>query len=332
MVAASAVGTWLFLQYALKHGNVDKPNHRSSHTTPKPRGGGIIIISLATTLWIVSLINNLLPLKQGMAFLLAGSLVALAGYFDDKGHVSRRARIVAQLVATFLAIMLLHPLPALTITSEFSISLNNILLLPVAGILMIWLINLYNFMDGIDAIAASEAIIVTSTTAITLLYFGNTKMAIVLVFFSCIITGFLIWNWPPSKLFMGDSGSTYIGLILAIFAIITSESLSLWYWVIILGTFIGDASWTLLVRMITGQNWRDGHRLHGYQKHTKSETQHRSTSLLYAAVTLFWLYPLAVFTVVESSYSMFIAAIAYTPIVLFCYYKKAGIPSSDLIA
>lgn len=321
----SVVGTASYLHYASRKGILDIPNHRSSHQTPKPRGGGIVIALLSLAMWALAVCSSILSLKQGAALIVSGAMTAVVSYLDDHGHVSRRIRLGVQILAASIGLALLYPLPSLPITELYTLNFNSWLFMPLALVSLIWLTNLYNFMDGIDGIAAAEAIAVTMAAALTLYLNQASNEALLLSLFACIIFGFLIWNWSPAKLFMGDIGSTFIGITLGLLALITAKELSLWFWIIILGCFICDASWTLLTRLLTGQNWRDGHRLHAYQKLSQKHQNHRATTLLYSATTLLWLFPLAYWSTSLVAGQIFLVLLAYIPLMIICYAMSAGI-------
>jgi Fuc2NAc and GlcNAc transferase len=228
-----------------------------------------------------------------------------------------------QLISVGIGIALLYPLAELPLIAGYNLNFNS-LFMPIAVLALLWLINLYNFMDGIDGIAASEAVATLLPASLALYLAGETNLAMLLSIFACIIIGFLVLNWPPAKLFMGDIGSTFIGLTLGLIALITAESISLWFWVIILGCFIGDASWTLLTRILTGQQWREGHRLHAYQKMSPSPKTHKRTTLIYTAITILWLAPLAILASENKSNCTVITTAAYLPIFYMYFRKKAG--------
>ena len=329
LFAASTGGTWAFCHYATRNGLIDTPNHRSSHSAPTPRGGGIVIVLLATSLWIFATALDILSLNQGLALIVAGATAAAAGYMDDKGHLSKRTRFSAHILASSLVVILLSPMPTVVVSASYTVDLNQLRWFPIVMVAIVWLTNLYNFMDGIDGIAASHALCALAASGATLYIMGEVDQSKLLILLFAIVFGFLIWNWPPAKLFMGDVGSTYLGIMFGTLALITAETLSIWFWIIILATFIGDASWTLMIRIFSGQNWREAHRLHAYQKISPTQLRHKSTALLYSLFTLLWLFPLAYITAANPSYFFVTITLAYAPVLLFCYKNSAGLISGD---
>ena len=132
----------------------------------------------------------------------------------------------------------------------------------IGVISIVWMINLFNFMDGIDAIASIETISVSMAAATILLAAGNAPFSYLLLVLAATTTGFLVWNWPPARIFMGDAGSSYIGFTIAAVAIATSETagINLWCWLILLGVFVVDATVTLVVRVLRRDRWYEAHR------------------------------------------------------------------------
>ncbi|GLS26954.1 hypothetical protein GCM10007877_26730 [Marinibactrum halimedae] len=190
---------------------------------------------------------------------------------------------------------------------------------------LIWLTNLYNFMDGIDGIAAGEAISVLLGAGLILFLKGETNTALLTWLAIFPVAGFLYWNWPPAKLFMGDSCSTFLGLTFGILALITATQgkMSIWTWVILLGAFIVDATWTLVTRIVTGQDWRAPHRSHVYQKLSPSKAQHKKTSILYASTTTLWLLPIGFYVEMTES-TPFFYLLTFIPLTIVAYKLRAG--------
>lgn len=318
------MGTAAYLRYARHKEILDIPNHRSSHQTPTPRGGGIVIVILTICAWGVATCLSMLSLKQGAALIIAGTLTAVISFLDDRGHVLRRVRFTVQIVACSIGLWFVYPINFLPDIEIHTVDLNSLFFMPLLLLALIWLTNLYNFMDGIDGIAAAQAIGVLIPTATILYIHDASAHAQLMVLFASIIFGFLIWNWSPAKLFMGDIGSTFIGLTLGILALITAQYISLWFWLIILACFISDTTWTLVTRLLTGQQWREGHRLHAYQKITTMNGNHKSTTLQYVVTTFVWLAPLAMISTIYPEYGLPLTVLAYFPLLCTCWKVNAG--------
>lgn len=322
----SYIITGRYRDYALKKGVIDHPNQRSSHTLPTPRGGGVSIVITYSLLITLGVLTNQLDLRTGMAFLTGGSIVAAVGFIDDHQHLSSRLRLTAHLIASLCALLLLPELPSLQImNTKVPISGAGVV---IATIALAWLINLYNFMDGIDGIAATEAI-ATFLGAAIILSLHSPHQSLPLIILTAPIIGFLIWNWAPAKIFMGDGSSGYLGIILGLTAVsfASRTPLNLWCWIILLGVFIVDSSWTLSARIITGQPWHQPHRSHCYQILSRSLNSHAIVSIATGCITLLWLAPLAATASFHSSQGFLLSIIAYLPLIYLCARNRAGTPN-----
>lgn len=325
---AALIGTVFFTgvyrNAAIKQGIVDTPNHRSSHTQPTPTGGGVIAVIAILCLWVVAHLTNLITLKETIALVIPGALIALVGFLDDRKPLVKRWRFGAQIVAVCAVLWLLYPLPQLPLWPGFSLNLNS-WGLPLVAVAMVWLVNLYNFMDGIDGLAGSEAVTVLGAIAVILALAGNTGLAVLLALTALPMIGFLVWNWPPAKIFMGDACSTFLGLSFGTLALITSKDAQItpWVWVIMLSAFWVDATYTLVVRILTGQDWRSPHRSHLYQKLATAKESHLSTTVIYCSGNLLLLLPIALLSTwhVTSSIASLLAAL---PIAIACFSNNSG--------
>lgn len=318
--------TEVYRRYAIKTGIIDTPNLRSSHTIPTPRGGGIAIVISHGLLLAYAISTNIISLQAAMPIIFGGSIVAITGFLDDYKSLSSRTRFFLHLCASILALALTPQLPTLSV-GPYEVSITGIGLL-IGAITLTWLINLYNFMDGIDGIATTEAIsVLFAATVILTTHNINSDLLILL---TSPLLGFLILNAPPAKVFMGDGGSGYLGICIGTIAIyISSETpMNLWCWVILLGVFIVDSSWTLITRIATGQNWHKPHKSHGYQILSRKLKSHGLVTSGVAAINLVWLAPLAWLASQAAHYGLLLTIIAYLPLCLICHQQNAGKPST----
>ena len=270
-------GCGLSRQLALRLELIDIPNGRSSHTVPTPRGGGVgIMLGLGAGMLLLALDLNW-PTPYPCLFLIALILLVIGSVDDRRGlPVGLRFALYAP-VAIGTAALLLWPAPLWIIL--------------LSGIYVLWLLNLYNFMDGIDGIAAAEAIFVALAAGGLAWLEGQVALTRFCLLLAAANGGFLIWNRAPAKLFMGDAGSIPIGFLLA--ALSLTGALPLYCWLILLATFIADASITLCWRAVTGQRVTEAHHLHIYQRLSRHWNSH---SKVVRALTLYnvaWLLPLA---------------------------------------
>ncbi|MGZ8246258.1 MraY family glycosyltransferase, partial [Methylomagnum sp.] len=298
----------------------DVPNARSSHLVPTPRGGGVAIVA-GFALAIVYLYGRArLPFDLLMA--LAGGLpVAAMGFWDDHGHVSARLRLLVQVAAAAWAVYWLGGLESVTVAGgRYDLGWFGHAL---AGLFVVWLLNLFNFMDGIDGIAGMEAISVALMAAFLAVAPGA---GVVLLALAAAAGGFLVWNWPPAKIFMGDVGSGCVGFLLGVLALrmaATSE-LSLVVWLILLGVFFVDATLTLLRRMASGQRWYEAHRSHAYQHAAHRWASHRRVTLAALALNLGWLWPWAAVAVAWPRWEIVVLMVAYAPLIGLALRLDAG--------
>lgn len=322
----SFMATLAVYKYANSRSLMDIPNTRSSHTVPTPRGGGVAIVLVTILgmllLWLFgSIYSSLL-----FGLIGSGSLVAGVGFLDDHGHVSAKWRFLVHLLAAIWGLYWLGGLPALNFfgyTMELG-WVGNVL----AALYLVWMLNLYNFMDGIDGIASIEAISVC--VGGILLYwlggFGEASIYLPALVLAAACFGFLIWNFPPAKIFMGDAGSGFVGLLLGLLSLALGhiDQSLFWGWVILLGAFIVDATVTLIRRVVKGRPFYEAHRSHAYQYLSRKWGAHRPVSILFCVVNLIWLLPVAALVVLGVLDGAVAILIAYAPLVVLAFWLKAG--------
>ena len=264
----SLVFTGLLRWYALQRKVLDVPNQRSSHKVPTPRGGGMAIVVAFLVAGAMSPIWA--SLAQQVAVLIAGALVAAVGFIDDHVSISPLKRLLAHAIGAALVAYAAGGLPTLDLWGwQFELSWLGY---AVALVGLIWLVNLYNFMDGIDGLAGVEAVSVC--LVVTGLHYlgGQTPIGSLPLLLGVATLGFLLWNWPPARIFMGDGGSGFLGLMLGALMLLdaSSEPNMLWVWLVLLGVFVVDATWTLLHRWLLGIKLSEAHRTHAYQYAARS--------------------------------------------------------------
>ncbi len=265
LFSISLVLTFLIKQIALNKSFLAQVTERSSHTAPTPHGGGIAI---AMT-WFMGLIY-LFTCKEIEASLfyalMCGSVLALVSYVDDLYELSPRLRLLVQ---AFVSTVGLYALGGLErIDFGFWVLENPLVTNVLAFLGIMWFINLYNFLDGIDGYAGSEAIFLA--LAGWLLFGGDHFLVLV-----ASVAGFLVWNWHRAKIFMGDVGSTLLGYTVAIFALYyQNHGVSLFVWIILFGLFWFDATLTLIRRYKNREKLSQAHRKHAYQRLVQSGLAH----------------------------------------------------------
>ncbi|MBC3242131.1 glycosyltransferase family 4 protein [Pseudomonas lurida] len=311
-------------RYALAHSIIDIPIARSSHSVPTPRGGGVaIVVSFLLALPLVGWTQEV-SFPTLMAVGGAGALIAIIGFMDDHGHIAARWRLLGHFCASAWALYWLGGLPELAL---FGLTLNSGWVGSVlAAFYLVWMLNLYNFMDGIDGIASIEAICACLGMCLLYALSGHTGLVLLPLILVMAVTGFLCWNFPPARIFMGDAGSGFLGIILGIFSIQAAWASSqlLWAWLILLGVFIVDATFTLIRRLVRGDKVYEAHRSHAYQFASRRYGSHLSVTLAVAGLNLFWLVPVAICVVTLGLDGALGVIIAYVPLVALAVKFHAG--------
>lgn len=275
-----------------KLGLLQHANARSSHTLPTPTGGGLgIVVGTLLGSFIVGASDSFL-----LFVLIFAAVIAVLGLADDRWSLPAKMRLLVQTGMVALLVILTGA-PVLLIGGQ-----DAVWFIAVAAILVlvgVWWINLFNFMDGIDGFAATQALcMLGSSLILTLLsttsVMTNPLFAVQLVCGTAIL-GFLLFNWPPAKIFMGDVGSTFLGFMIFAFAILSASAnwLSLWQWIILGSVFIADATVTLLRRASVGQNIVQAHKNHAYQHLSRQLKSHRPVTLLLLAINALIVLPFA---------------------------------------
>lgn len=319
-IAAAALLSWLLASrvrlYALDK-LVDIPNERSSHSSPTPRGGGLAI--LITVLGGIVLAGTMRWITLDLALALAGggAMITAVGWIDDHRDVPARIRFAVQVAAAGWAIYWLHGIPTLSI-GVASVHLG--FLGTILGILgIVWAINLYNFIDGIDGLAAGEAISTGTIGGLILLAMGHTGLAMISLLIAAASAGFLPLNWAPAKLFMGDVGSGTLGYLFAVLSIASENAgaVPVLIWVLLLGAFVFDATVTLCRRVANGEHWYQAHHSHAYQRMVQAGRSHAQVSSMILGINLV----LAVLAIVAwRRPSFFLIAIGAGTILLAALY------------
>ena len=320
--------TYFMRAYALKKNIIDNPNERSSHSVPTPRGGGVAVVCSYLLALAVLIYSQQLTVHIGLTLMGAGFVIALLGFLDDHGHINSMLRLAIHFLVAIGAVISLGGFAEVTIFNGLQLGfVANI----IAVLFLVWLLNLYNFMDGINGIASVEAITTTASMAM-LYYLLNTSLnSDLLWLLAACVFGFLLWNFPKAKIFMGDACSGFLGLTLGILALIAlKENLALFCaWIICLGVFVVDATYTLIKRVLNGHKMYDAHRSHSYQILSRKWGSHTPVTLVVAAINLFWLFPIAYMAVMQQwVYPELAVLIAYLPLVLLAIKLKAGNPDA----
>lgn len=316
--------TGIVRRYAIRVRLLDVPNERSSHSAPTPRGGGVaIVISTLIALSVLWAIGSG-HIRLVAALGAGGALVALLGFIDDKRGLSARVRFIGHLFSATWAVFIILPLPDLPF---FGLALDlGIIAIPLAILYVVWSINLFNFMDGIDGIAGVQAISVAIGGALVwALLPGTTDWPVAIIFAACV-AGFLVFNFPPASIFMGDAGSGFLGFIIGVLTLWASTQAPqlLWCWIILNACFLVDATTTLVRRVTRGESFHIAHRNHAYQYAARKHRSHKRVTIAVLLINALWLLPWALVVGQKWIDGAAGAIIAILPVLAVAYKYKAG--------
>jgi len=321
---SSLMLTWGVRHYALARNIIDVPNHRSSHVIPTPRGGGVAFIMAFIFALPCMGYLSLAVFPVGLACVGAGLFVAALGFLDDHGHISARFRLAGHFLAGIFALYCFGGMPSIVILG-WSLP-SGWVLNGLAVFYLVWLLNLYNFMDGIDGLAAMEALTVCLSGAILYGLTGHVALIGLPLALAAAVAGFAWWNLPPARIFMGDAGSGFLGLTLGILSIqaAAAKPALYWAWLILLGVFIVDATVTLFCRLYRGCKVYEAHRSHAYQQAARRFGRHSWVTAAVFMVNTCWLLPIAVLVALDYIDGFMALLIAYLPLIGLSIKFKAG--------
>lgn len=308
----SFLGTWLIIVLSRRQQWLELPNSRSSHTDPTPSCGGVAIV----TVFVVTAALALKDSNPGfnlVLLLLLCTCIAAMGLLDDIYQLGIRARISTQflVVAGALALFGIPAIPLFNFTLQESWPVY--LLVTMA---FLWFINLFNFMDGIDGLGATEVIFICTAVIIITFADSTLEFRLLLLILLASVSGFLLLNFAPARIFMGDIGSNFLGYILGLAGLISTTMgiTNIWVWSILAGVFIVDASSTLVSRMLTGETWYYAHRTHAYQLASAHYNSHGKVVIGVTLLNCFWLLPIAWIAHYQPVWGLSLTVIAWLPL------------------
>ncbi|MEJ5057629.1 MULTISPECIES: MraY family glycosyltransferase [unclassified Pseudomonas] len=322
-------GVSLFLtavlrRYALSRSLMDIPNERSSHCISTPRGGGVAIVGAFLLALTMHWISGSLSFPHFFGIAGAGALVAFIGFMDDHGHIAARWRLLGHFSGAAWALFWLGGLPTIVV---FGVNLELSWFGYLLGVFyLVWLLNLYNFMDGIDGIASVEAICVCLSACLLYWLAGLDSLIGGPLLLAASVAGFLYWNFPPARIFMGDAGSGFLGIVLGGLSLQAAWASThmLWAWLILLGVFIVDATFTLLRRLLRGDKVYEAHRSHAYQFASRRFGKHLPVTIAVGVINIFWLLPIALCVTQFGLDGALGVVLAYSPLIALAIKFRAG--------
>jgi Fuc2NAc and GlcNAc transferase len=313
---STVLGTRLYRSFATQRGIVANPNFRSLHQRPIPRGGGAVVAAVCITaiagLWLAGAV----PPNLALAIIGGGTVATIVGFIDDARGLRPGWKLLAQgiLAAWILWCFDLRPLVHIP-QSPVSVDLA------VSWFGLVWLMNLYNFIDGIDALAATGAIFASVASGLLVVVSrpADLGLGLSLGLVAVCSLGFLVFNWPPASIFMGDAGSLFLGFTFGalIAKTLLDGHISLWTWLIIFGYFLGDTTTTTIVRMFITRKWYGEHRSHAYQNLARIWGSHLRVVLGVLLYHVLWLLPLAFWSSLMPISAPLAALLALLPVVIW---------------
>lgn len=320
----SAVITFAVLQFASRASLIAVPEDRSSHIAPTPVGGGLAIVGAYQVGLLYLQWKGFLSASE-FAALSVSLVVAIVGLIDDRRHVDFRLRLIVQFAAVFIAIIWIGDVPQVVISGV--VTESPVIVWALFALTLLWMTNLYNFMDGIDGFAGIQTCFVGLAATSLLIYGQDYGLALLCLFLASGAAGFLVWNWPPARIFMGDVGSGFIGFSLGVVAIlsIVHESMNLWSWLLLMGCFIVDATLTLIRRMAAGERWYQAHCSHAFQKAARKFGSHQRITVGLLLINVMWLLPMAVLATIHPEYGVYLAVSGLLPLGILALWLGAGV-------
>jgi len=313
----SWMGVFLYKKYAIFNGIISNPNYRTLHEVPIPSGGGVIfsllfILSIFL-IWLNQQLSNNLFFMLGVG----GVTASLLGFKDDISNIKASNKLIIQLILSSWVIFCLY-LDNLLYLNWLPI----FILIPVLLFVMVWFVNAYNFIDGVDGMAASGAIFLSLTLALVLfLTDKSVELIPVFILIAILVGGFISFNWPPASIFMGDAGSVFLGYTFGSLMLYTTLNgdITVWVWITVFGYFFADTMVTQIVRVILVEKWYLPHRSHAYQNLARITASHSKVTSGVVLYNILWVLPLTLLSVFRPENEVIIAILANLPALIIAY-------------
>lgn len=319
--------TLMVKRLAWKYDVVDRPDPRRSHLVSTPRCGGIAIL-LSFFIWMLYFTQIDGVARQVWMPWIPAFIIGMMGLWDDISPLSAKLRLFLQFSCTFVSLILLGGIQVTV--SFFDFLIPAWLVFGIAWVFMVWCINLYNFMDGVNGIAGVEAISVSIFMSILTFFELQYEWSLTWAIFASAVAGFLVWNFPKAKIFLGDVGSQFIGYMFAILLIESAQVKPRWFWcgLILLGFFVVDATVTLLVRLWYRQEVFKPHKTHAFQIFLQNlNGSHTMVTIGVLCINLFWLMPWAILVSLSYVPGFLGLILSYLPLAILVYKVEAGKPA-----
>ncbi|CAN5370707.1 glycosyltransferase family 4 protein [soil metagenome] len=314
--ATAAIGVHIITRYALRIRLIDVPNDRSSHTTPTPRGGGLALVVItvgglvASSMWLPQLRTT-----QSLMAVVCFAVIAVISWMDDLRSLPNGLRLLVHVSAASVIAISIGSIDTLALPWVGSVSLGWSAPL-VTVIWIVGLTNAYNFMDGIDGIAGIQTIVAGVGLTILGLLISGMAISVVGALLAGSAAGFLVHNWEPARIFMGDVGSAFVGFCIAA-AVTAGAQLDDRFALagaLLVAPFIIDTCYTFARRLRNGENLFRAHRSHMYQRLVIAGLGHGTVSMVFglaaavgAGVGVLWLWRSAHVEILVAAYPVVLA-------------------------
>ena len=322
----SFLGTYLYRKIAISRNILANLNFRTLHINPVPVGGGIIfsmvfVVGLFYHWWLNQSSNNLF-----LVLAVGGGAAALFGFLDDLKDIRAMKKFAVQFLLSVWTLFWIDGGPLLFI--DWIPSLVSI---PVTILFLVWMMNGYNFMDGIDGMAISGAVFVSGTMIWVLLWtHPESEFIIVMALLLASSSAFMLFNWPPASIFMGDAGSTFLGYLFGPLILVTVMvgDVTIWTWLVVFGYFFADIIVTQIMRVILVKKWYLAHRSHAYQNLARITGSHLKVTGGVVLYNLVWVLPLTLWSALSPEIALYAVVLAVLPGIVFAYRYGPRLSSS----
>jgi len=307
------LGTRFYINFAVKRNITAKINFRTLHKSEMPKGGGIIIY--ASVVLGLSFISHFQEIDNKLfdGIVIGGSIIAIYGFIDDILDIQRYKKFITLSLISFIPLLIFGE------SNIINIDLPQPLLLLMYWFSILWFLNAYNFIDGIDGLATSIGAFISFAVLVlnfmTFMYFDINVISL-LIMISCL--AFLAFNFPPARVFMGDTGSLFLGYSIVIMILHTShhDLISIWTWLILLSFVLGETTTTTILRIFLTEKWYGAHRSHAYQNLARITDSHKTVLLGITFYHLLWILPLALLSQIYENYEKLFFVQAVLPVIL----------------
>jgi Fuc2NAc and GlcNAc transferase len=322
----SFFGVYLYRKFSMNRNIVANPNFRTLHVSPIPAGGGIVfsmvfVVGLFYLWWLGQLSNDYF-----WVLAVGGGMAALFGFLDDLKNIRAKKKLAVQILlggwtvfwlngGTLFYFEWLPPLISIALTLLF----------------LVWMMNGYNFMDGIDGMAVSGVVFVSATMIAVLLWTRpESEFIMVMALLLACSSAFLLFNWPPASIFMGDAGSVFLGYIFGSLILLTVMvgDVTVWTWLVVFGYFFADTTVTQIMRVILVKKWYLAHRSHAYQNLARITGSHLKVTGGVVLYNLIWILPLTFWSALSPEMALYAVVLAVTPGMVVAYRYGPRLSSS----